>query len=143
VKRLAERTLNALFSEAKRREYMISEKIILLGQGERDLAAALNGALKKNGYKVDVVFDGAQAVNALNNGGYDLLIVGDALSRVTAKEVIEKFRALSKSPVLIITDRRAIKSDEKEWEGVQTLNMPFTEQRFIDKVGNLLNLTDN
>lgn len=89
----------------------------MIAEDERPLARALELKLKKEGYLCDVVYDGEQALEKLNENKYDLLIADIMMPKKNGFEVIENMPALnSKIPKIIASNlgqeedkRRALK----------------------------------
>ena len=77
---------------------------ILLAEDDRVIADGLGRSLRKCGYAVDWVANGADADNALLSGTYDLVILDLGLPRLSGQEVLKRLRARkSNVPVLILT----------------------------------------
>ena len=65
---------------------------ILLAEDEIDLNNVITRYLKKNGYSVDSVLDGEEALDYLEYGEYDLVILDIMMPKVNGFEVIKKLR---------------------------------------------------
>jgi two-component system OmpR family response regulator len=77
---------------------------ILLAEDDRIIADGLVRALRKSGYAVDHVGNGADADTALLSQQYDLLILDLGLPRLPGLEVLTRLRARKNAlPVLILT----------------------------------------
>jgi two-component system OmpR family response regulator/two-component system response regulator TctD len=77
---------------------------ILLAEDDRIIADGLVRALRKSGYAVDHVNNGADADTALTAQQYDLLILDLGLPRLPGLEVLTRLRARKNAlPVLILT----------------------------------------
>ncbi|WP_156299761.1 response regulator transcription factor [Streptobacillus canis] len=82
---------------------------ILLVEDEIDLNNIVNKYLKKNGYTVDSVFDGEEALFHLSEATYDLVILDVMLPKLNGFEVLERMRSKNnKTPVLMLTARVSI-----------------------------------
>ena len=79
---------------------------ILIVEDEKDLADALAKGLNRQGYAVDVAYDGEEALRLVEVNGYDLLILDLNLPKVDGVEVCRRIRA-SGSPtgILMLTGR--------------------------------------
>lgn len=79
---------------------------ILIVEDEKDLADALAKGLNRQGYAIDVAYDGEEALRLAEVNGYDLLILDLNLPKVDGIEVCRKIRA-SGSPtgILMLTGR--------------------------------------
>ncbi|MBB1485698.1 response regulator [Oceanospirillum sediminis] len=82
---------------------------ILLVEDEISLGEGLQTALKPEGYTVDWLSDGAQALQALETEVFDLVILDLGLPRMDGLTVLKKARSKGKDlPVLVLTARDAI-----------------------------------
>jgi two-component system OmpR family response regulator len=82
---------------------------ILLVEDDRMIAEALQQALKDASYAVDRVSDGVSATDALETGGYDLVILDLGLPQRDGLEVLRRMRGRSDhTSVLIVTARDAL-----------------------------------
>ncbi|CAM3151261.1 MULTISPECIES: response regulator transcription factor [Streptobacillus] len=87
---------------------------ILLVEDEIDLNNIIKKYLKKNGYIVDSVFDGEEAIFNLNEASYDLAILDVMLPKLSGFEVLEKIRKKNnKTPVLMLTSKNQIEDKIK------------------------------
>ena len=79
---------------------------ILLAEDEADLNNVVTRYLKKNGYIVDSVLDGEEALDYLEYGEYDLVILDIMMPKVDGFEVIKKLRNKGNhTSVLMLTAR--------------------------------------
>ena len=79
---------------------------ILLAEDEIDLNNVITRYLKKNGYSVDSVLDGEKALDYLEYGEYDLVILDIMMPKVDGFEVIKKLRNKGNhTSVLMLTAR--------------------------------------
>ena len=77
---------------------------ILLAEDDAVIADGLIRALKKSGYAVDHVANGAEADTALLSQPFDLLILDLGLPKLSGIDVLRRLRARKSSlPVLILT----------------------------------------
>jgi len=77
---------------------------ILLAEDDPVIADGIGRALRRGGYAVDHVADGAEADTALASQPYDLLILDLGLPRVPGIEVLKRLRGRKSTvPVLILT----------------------------------------
>jgi two-component system OmpR family response regulator/two-component system response regulator TctD len=66
---------------------------ILLAEDDRIISQGLIAALRKSGYAVDHVNNGADADTALLSQQYDLLILDLGLPRLSGIDVLKRLRA--------------------------------------------------
>ena len=79
---------------------------ILLAEDEVDLNNVVTRYLKKNGYSVDSVLGGEEALDYLEYGEYDLVILDIMMPKVDGFEVIKKLRDKGNhTSVLMLTAR--------------------------------------
>lgn len=82
---------------------------LLLVEDDPELGAGLRLALKPEGYTVDWLSDGLQALHALREHDFDLVILDQGLPGLDGLSVLRQLRAQGKPlPVLILTARDAI-----------------------------------
>ena len=77
---------------------------ILLAEDERSLSRAVTALLERNHYAVDAVYDGAEALDYLEGGNYDALILDIMMPKMDGMEVLRRLRQQGNSiPVLMLT----------------------------------------
>ena len=77
---------------------------ILLAEDEKSLSNALVSIFKRNNYLVEAVYDGEEALQHLNTGNYDLLILDIMMPKKDGISVLKELRAANNSiPVLMLT----------------------------------------
>lgn len=82
---------------------------ILLAEDDRPLGQAVVQALQDAAFAVDWVQDGSSAVQALETGNHDVLLLDLGLPRMDGFSVLQGLRAKKMSlPVIIITARDAV-----------------------------------
>ncbi len=82
---------------------------ILIAEDERPLARALQTILEKNNYSVDTVYHGEDALNYLDGGNYDGVILDVMMPKMDGITVLRKLRSMGNSiPVLMLTARAEI-----------------------------------
>ncbi len=80
------------------------EKILLV-EDEKTLAKALKFSLEKEGFQVDVAYDGEEAVRAIKNEEPDLVVLDLMLPRMDGFEVCRSIRRGSDIPIIMLTAR--------------------------------------
>jgi len=84
--------------------YSLDTMRILLAEDAPVISDGICRALRRGGYAVDHVADGAEADAAVSTQGYDLLILDLGLPRMNGIDVLKRLRARkSAQPVLILT----------------------------------------
>ena len=82
---------------------------LLLAEDDAMIGASLSAALRQAGFAADWVRDGKEADLALQEGGYDLLLLDLGLPRRDGLDVLRQLRARGDTtPVLIVTARDAV-----------------------------------
>ena len=77
---------------------------ILLAEDEKSLSKALVSILKRSNYLVDAVYNGQEALEYLQTGVYDLLILDIMMPKKDGISVLKELRQKGNSiPVLILT----------------------------------------
>lgn len=87
---------------------------ILVVEDEKDLNNIITKHLKKNNFSVDSVYDGEEALEYLDYGNYDLIILDIMLPKMNGYEVVKNLRTnKNETPVLMLTARDAIEDKIK------------------------------
>ncbi|MGL5064478.1 MAG: two-component system response regulator RppA [Microcoleus sp.] len=82
---------------------------ILLVDDEVELTDPLSRVLTREGYAVDVAFDGAKGSNLAIEGNYDLLILDWMLPKQTGLAICQQLRSLGRNtPVLFLTAKDTV-----------------------------------
>ena len=125
---------------------------ILVVEDEKDLNNIITKHLKKNNFSVDSVFDGEEALEYLNYGDYDVIILDVMMPKMNGYEVVKNLRAnKNETAVLMLTARDGI--DEKikglDLGADDYLVKPFDFRELIARIralvrrkyGNIIELT--
>ncbi|CAM3190392.1 response regulator transcription factor [Streptobacillus felis] len=109
---------------------------ILLVEDEIDLNNIIQKYLKKNGYIVDSVFDGEDAIFYLKESSYDLIILDVMLPKLSGFEVLNIIRKDNKTPVLMLTARDSIEDKVKGLDlgADDYLSKPFDFNELIARI---------
>ena len=87
---------------------------ILVVEDEKDLNNIITKHLKKNNFSVDSVFNGEEALEYLDYGAYDLIVLDIMLPKVNGYEVVKKLREnKNETAVLMLTARDSIEDKIK------------------------------
>lgn len=82
---------------------------LLLAEDEKALSKAIVAILERNNYSVDAVYDGLEALEYLESGTYDGLILDVMMPKMDGITVLKKLREKgSNVPVLILTAKSEI-----------------------------------
>lgn len=110
---------------------------LLLAEDERSLSKAIVTILEKNNYSADAVYDGVEALEYLESGNYDGLILDIMMPRMDGLTVLKKLREKGNTiPVLMLTAKSEV--DDK----VQGLDMgandyltkPFATKELLARI---------
>lgn len=110
---------------------------ILLAEDERSLSRAVIALLEKNNYSADAVYDGQEALEYLEAGNYDALILDLMMPNMDGLTVLRTLREQGDPiPVLILTARSEV--DDKVL-GLDTgandyLTKPFSTQELMARI---------
>lgn len=110
---------------------------LLLAEDEEALSKALVTILKHNNYAVDAVFDGQQALDYLECGIYDGLILDLMMPKVDGITVLKTIRRKgNKIPVLILTAKSEV--DDKvfglDCGADDYLTKPFVTKELLARI---------
>lgn len=82
---------------------------LLLAEDEKSLSKAVKTILEKNNYSVDAVYDGVEALEYLDAGNYDALILDIMMPRMDGITALKKIREKGNTiPVLMLTAKAEI-----------------------------------
>ena len=110
---------------------------ILLAEDERSLSRAVIALLEKNNYSADAVYDGQEALEYLEAGNYDALILDLMMPKMDGLTVLRTLREQGTPiPVLILTAKSEV--DDKVL-GLDTgandyLTKPFSTQELMARI---------
>jgi DNA-binding response OmpR family regulator len=110
---------------------------LLLAEDEVELNQALSAVLKHNNYSVDSVYDGQEALDYLEMGEYDGVILDIMMPKKNGLEVLREVRAKKNQvPVLILTAKSQL--DDKV-EGLDSgaddyLTKPFQSKELLARL---------
>lgn len=110
---------------------------LLLAEDERSLSRALTALLERNHYAVDAVYDGQEALEWLQAGNYDALILDIMMPKLDGLEVLRRLRTQgSRLPVLLLTARSEV---EDKVLGLDTgandyLTKPFSTAELLARI---------
>lgn len=110
---------------------------ILLAEDERSLSKAIVAILEKNNYSVDAVFDGEEALQYIEAGNYDAIILDIMMPKRDGISVLREMRANGSAiPVLILSAKAEI--DDKV-QGLDSgandyLTKPFSVKELLARL---------
>lgn len=110
---------------------------LLLAEDEKSLSRAVTAILEKNNYSVDAVYDGAEALDYLESGNYDGVVLDIMMPKVDGIEVLRTMRTRGdRTPVLMLTAKAEV--DDKVL-GLDTgandyLTKPFAAKELLARI---------
>ena len=110
---------------------------LLLAEDEKSLARAVSAILEKNNFSVDVVHDGADALDWLRAGNYDGAVLDIMMPKMDGITVLKTIRTEGNMlPVLLLTAKSEI--DDKV-EGLDSgandyLTKPFAAKELLARI---------
>ncbi|HEX8371976.1 MAG TPA: response regulator transcription factor [Chthoniobacterales bacterium] len=81
---------------------------LLIIEDEPDLRATLAASLREQGYAVDTAADGEEGLYQALAADYDAILLDIMLPKVDGWEILRRLRLRKKTPVLLLTARRAL-----------------------------------
>ncbi len=83
----------------------MQDKKILIAEDEKPVSKALELKLSNAGYIVHPVFDGEEAVRAIEKGHYDLVLLDLVLPKIDGFGVLERIKSKGiKTPVIVTSN---------------------------------------
>lgn len=76
---------------------------VLVVDDEKLLVKGIKFNLENEGYKVDVAYDGEEAVEIAKNGDIDLIIMDIMMPKLNGLEACMRIREFSKVPIIMLT----------------------------------------
>ncbi len=123
---------------------------VLLVEDEKDLSKALSTLLQYNNYSVDAVYNGQDAIDFIQTGIYDCVILDIMLPKVDGLTVLERIRKCkNKVPVLLLTAKADIDDRCKglDYGADDYLTKPFSTKELLSRLRAIIrrknNSTDN
>ena len=119
---------------------------LLFAEDDRDLPTAVTTLLKRNGYTVDTVYDGAEAVDYALEGEYDGMILDWMMPDKDGVEALREMRSKGiRTPCILLTARDAV---EDRVTGLDAgaddyLPKPFNGKELLARVRAMLRRRDS
>ena len=110
---------------------------LLLAEDEKRLSMALCEILSKNKYDVDAVYDGAEALEYIRSGLYDLIILDIMMPKLDGISVLKEIRhSKNDVPILMLTARDDIqdKVNGLDCGADDYMTKPFSTEELLARV---------
>jgi len=105
---------------------------ILVVDDEKLLVKGITFNLENEGYKVDVAYDGEEAVELARNEDFDLIIMDVMMPKLNGLEACMRIREFSKVPIILLT----AKSEDTD----KIIGFEYGADDYITKPFNILEL---
>ena len=110
---------------------------LLFAEDERSLSKAVTAILEKNNYSVDVVYDGQEALDYLENGQYDGAILDIMMTKLDGISVLRRVREQgNRVPILLLTAKSEV--DDKvlglDSGANDYLTKPFASRELLARI---------
>lgn len=110
---------------------------ILFAEDERSLSRAISALLEKKNYSVDAVYNGKDALDYLEAGNYDALILDIMMPKLNGLEVLRRLRERGDPiPVLLLTAKSEIsdKVTGLDMGANDYLTKPFSTEELLARI---------
>lgn len=108
------------------------EKHILVVDDEKKIVKGIRFSLEQESYKVDVAYDGEEAVEAIRLNKYDVVVLDVMLPKMDGIEVLRTVRDFTTVPVIMLT----AKGEDMD----KILGLEFGADDYMTKPFNILEL---
>ena len=105
---------------------------ILVVDDEKNIVKGIKFSLEQDGMKVDVAYDGEEALNLAKANSYDLIILDVMLPKMDGTEICQRIREFSAVPVVMVT----AKGDDMD----KIMGLEYGADDYITKPFNILEL---
>jgi len=105
---------------------------ILVVDDEKNIVKGIKFSLEQDGMKVDMAYDGEEALQMAKNNSYDLIILDVMLPKIEGTDVCRQIREFSAVPVVMVT----AKGDDMD----KIMGLEFGADDYITKPFNILEL---
>ena len=105
---------------------------ILVVDDEKNIVKGIKFSLEQDGMKVDVAYDGEEALNLARANSYDLIILDVMLPKIDGTEICQRVREFSAVPVVMVT----AKGDDMD----KIMGLEYGADDYITKPFNILEL---
>jgi len=101
---------------------MTNTKKILVADDEKALAKALQLKLNHSGFETEIAFDGAEALELITKGDFDLVLLDLVMPKMDGFQVLEGVAKLSKKPKIVVTSNLGQEEDAEKAKSMGAVN---------------------
>jgi len=105
---------------------------ILVVDDEKNIVKGIKFSLEQDGMKVDVAYDGEEALELAKKNAYDLIILDVMLPKIEGTEICQRIREFSAVPVVMVT----AKGEDMD----KIMGLEYGADDYITKPFNILEL---
>ena len=105
-------------------------KRVLVVDDEKLIVKGIRFSLEQDGMQVDTAYDGEEALEAVNQSQYDVILLDIMLPKLTGLEVCQQIREFSDVPIIMLT----AKGDDMD----KILGLEYGADDYITKPFNIL-----
>lgn len=126
---------------------------ILIIEDDKEMCRELSDILRDEGYRVNSVSNGIEGINAINGGGYNLVLLDLKLPGLTGFEILEKTgNRMAGLKIIVLTGRPLLKDSDECISGINeeeeallkkadlVVNKPFDVENILSKINSLLKI---
>lgn len=120
-------------------------KKILLVEDEKGIAVMEKNYLENSEFKVDIAYDGVEALDLFSKESYDLVVLDLMIPKISGEEVLNKIRSESNTPVILVTAKiqesdviNAFKSGADDY-----IKKPFSGLELVERVKAVLRRSES
>lgn len=109
---------------------------ILIAEDDKKIARLEQLLLESEGYETDIAGDGKEALEKIEKGTYDLIILDIMMPKINGIEVCRQARKFSKIPIIIVSakDETSDKVIGLDFGADDYITKPFVNEEFIARV---------
>ena len=99
-------------------------KKVLVVDDEKMIVKGLRFSLEQDGMDVDCAYDGEEALTAIKQNTYDVVLLDVMLPKFSGFDVCQQVREFSDVPIIMLTAKARIWTKFLDWSMVRTIILP-------------------